>query len=69
MNKKYSILCFINIILPCAVCYVPNDTPLAQGTNNAVLFLLGIIIFILLNIIGTIFYFYYRSKNLNYGEQ
>ena len=48
MNKKYSILCFINIILPCAVCYVPNDTPLAQGTNNAVFFLLGIIIFILL---------------------
>ena len=46
MNKKYSILCFINIILPCAVCYIPNDTPLAQGTNNAVLFLLGIILLI-----------------------
>ena len=69
MNKKYSIFCFINIILPCAVCYVPNDTPLAQGVNNAVLFLLGTIIFILLNIIGTIFYFYHRSKNLNHGEK
>ena len=69
MDKKYFILCFINTIFPCAVCYVPSDTPLAQGTNNAVLFLLGTIIFILLNIIGTIFYFYYKSKNLNYGEK
>ena len=68
VDRKYYILPFFNIIFPCAVCYVPNDTPLAQGTNNAVIFLLVVIGFVLLNIIASIFYFYNKSKKINYGE-
>ena len=58
-------LIFTNLIFPCAVCYGATDDPMASGMNNAVLFLLAVISFILLNIIGTIFYFYKRSKSLN----
>ena len=68
MDKKYYLILFVNIILPCATCYVPSDTPLAQGTNNAVMFLLGTIGFVLISIILTCSYFYYRSKRINYGE-
>ncbi len=56
---------FINVILPCAVCYGATDEPMAIGMNNAIFFLLGIISFILLSIIGAIFHFYKRSKTLN----
>ena len=67
MIKSYYILVFLfmNIILPCAVCYGATDDPMASGMNNAVLFLLGVISFILLSIIGSIFHFYKRSKTLN----
>ena len=67
MNKIYYILffVFINMILPCAVCYGATDDPMATGMNNAILFLLGVISFILLSIIGSIIHFYKRSKSLN----
>ena len=67
MVKKYLILpfIFINIILPCAVCYGAADDPMVQGMNSAILFLLGIISFILISIIGTSFHFYNRSKKIN----
>ena len=67
MTKTYYILFFIfmNIILPCAVCYGATDDPMAEGMNNAVLFLLGVISFILLSIIGSIFHLYRKSKILN----
>ena len=65
MVKKYYTLFFINIVIPCAVCYGPIEGPITQGVNNAIFFMLGIISFILLSIIGTIFYFYHRSKTLN----
>ena len=55
----------MNIILPCAVCYGVTDDPMAEGMNNAVLFLLGVISFILLSIIGSIFHLYRKSKILN----
>tara|TARA_B100001250_G_C19644046_1_gene719576 strand:- start:222 stop:398 length:177 start_codon:yes stop_codon:yes gene_type:complete len=56
---------FLNILIPCAVCYGATDDPMASGMNNAVLFLLGVISFILLSIIGTIIHFYKRSKSLS----
>ena len=56
---------FLNIILPCAVCFGATDDPMANGMNNAVLFLLGIISFILLSILASIVHFYKRSKSLN----
>ena len=55
----------MNVILPCAVCYGATDDPMANGMNNAVFFLLGIISFILLSIIGSILHFYKRSKKIN----
>ena len=51
--------------MPCAVCYGATDDPMANGMNNAVLFLLGVISFILLSIIASIIHFYKRSKSLN----
>ena len=67
MIRKYLILffVFINILFPCAVCYGAIDDPMANGMNNAILFLLGVIGFILLSIIGTTLYFYNRAKTLN----
>ena len=65
MVKKYYILFLINIAIPCAVCYGPIEGPISQGVNNAIFFMLGTIGFILLSIIGTIIYFYHRSKTLN----
>ena len=54
----------MNTIFPCAVCYGATDDPMAKGMNNGVFFLLGVISFILLSIIASIFYFYKRSKTL-----
>ena len=59
------IILFPSIVFPCAVCYGATDDPMATGMNNAVLFLLGVISFILLSIIGSIIHFYKRSKSLN----
>ena len=56
---------FMNVIFPCAVCYGASDDPMAIGMNNAVLFLLGVISFILLSIIGVIVHFYKKSKILS----
>ena len=50
------------------MCYAPVGTPIAEGTNNAVAFLLSVIGFVLLNIVACIVYFYNRSKKINYGE-
>ena len=67
MNRTQCILFvfFFNILIPCAVCYGATDDPMANGMNNAVLFLLGVISFILLSIVGSIIHFYKRSKSLN----
>ena len=67
MNRTQFILfvIFFNILIPCAVCYGATDDPMANGMNNAVLFLLGVISFILLSIVGSIIHFYKRSKSLN----
>ena len=59
------VVIFMNIIFPCAGCYGATDDPMASGMNNAVLFLLGVISFILLSIIGSVFHFYKKSKTLN----
>tara|TARA_Y100000814_G_scaffold286614_1_gene255838 strand:- start:280 stop:447 length:168 start_codon:yes stop_codon:yes gene_type:complete len=55
----------MSAIFPCAVCYGATDDPMANGMNNAVLFLLGVISFILLSIIGSIYHLYKKSKTLN----
>ena len=65
MYNFFLILVFINIVLPCAVCYGTVEGPMVDGMNNAILFLLGTIGFILISIIGTTFYFYNKAKTLN----
>ena len=62
----------MNIVLPCAICYGPLEGNISHGLNKGILFLLGTISFILLSVIATIFYFYYRSKKIaieNYGDE
>ena len=65
MYNFFLILVFINIALPCAVCYGAVEGPMVDGMNNAILFLLGTIGFILISIIGTTFHFYYKAKKLD----
>ena len=47
MNKLVYILLMLSSIYPCAVCYGAPDHPVTQGMNNAVMFLLLTIIFVL----------------------
>ena len=68
MGRIYYIIYFINIIYPCYTCGPPPGSPLARGVENGVFLLLGAITFVLISIIATIAYFYYRSNKINYGE-
>ena len=64
---KYLILIVIlfNHVNACAVCYGPIDDPITAGVNNAIVFLICIVGFILLSIIGTSIHFYNRAKKIN----
>ena len=68
VNRLLYIIHFANMIFWWEVCYVPNDTPIAQGTNNAVIFLMSTTGFVLLSIIASIFYFYNKANKINHGE-
>ena len=71
MIQKFSYLIFIFLItLPgisqaCAVCYGAQDSPMTDGMNKAILFLLFTIGFVLLGVISVIIFFYRRSKLIN----
>ena len=65
MYRFFCILIFINNLFACAVCYGDINDPMADGMNNAILFLIGTITFVLLSIIGTSFHFYYKSKKIS----
>ena len=65
LARFFSIIILLSsVVLPCAVCYGALNDPMANGMNNAILFLLGVIGFLLLSIIGTTVYFNYRTKTL-----
>jgi len=55
----------MSAIFPCAVCYGAIDDPMAEGLNTAIFFLLGVISFVLLCIVGSMFHFYKKSQTLN----
>ena len=64
---KTYVLFFIfifNILSACAVCYGAPDDPITQGLNKAILFLLGIITFILSCIIYGIYSLIKRNKEI-----
>lgn len=68
-NIKYLfllILLFIpEISKACAVCYGAQESPMTDGMNKAIMFLLLVICFVLTGVISVIILFYRRSKLIN----
>ena len=62
MYRLFLIIIFISSIYPCAVCYGAPDHPVTQGMNNAILFLLFIVVFVLSCIAGSILILMKRTK-------
>ena len=46
----------------CAVCFGAQDSPMTDGMNKAIMFLLFVISFVLMGVISVIIFFYRRSK-------
>ena len=53
----------ISKIMACAVCYGPIDNPITDGINNAIIFLICVVGFILLSIVGTSIQFYKKANS------
>jgi len=49
----------------CAVCYGAQDSPMTDGMNKAIAFLLFVIGSVLMGVISVIIFFYRRSKLIN----
>ena len=64
MNRLILLLMLISNIYPCAVCYGAPDHPVTQGMNNAILFLLFIVAFVLSCIAGSILILMKRTKTI-----
>ena len=62
MNKVLYILLLLSYIYPCAVCYGAPEHPVTQGMNNAIIFLLLTIVFVLSCIGGSILILIRRAK-------
>jgi len=62
MNRLILLLILVSNLYPCAVCYGAPDHPVTQGMNNAVLFLLFIIAFVLSCIGASMFILIKRTK-------
>ena len=70
MHHIFIIIGIIIFVFPqtshaCAVCYGDPQAPMTAGLNQAILFLLGVIGFILSIILTVCVYFYKRTKSLN----
>ena len=53
-----------NILFPCAVCYGAPDHPVTQGMNNAIMFLLFVVAFVLSCIGASMYVLIKRTKAL-----
>ena len=62
MSKFFLIIILISSLYPCAVCYGAADHPVTQGMNNAIIFLLSTIAFVLSCIGVSIFMLMKRIK-------
>ena len=62
MYRIILIITLISTLYPCAVCYGAPDHPVTQGMNNAVIFLLFTIVFVLSCIGVSIFVLIKRTK-------
>jgi heme/copper-type cytochrome/quinol oxidase subunit 2 len=70
INNINKIILLIILTIPgiskaCAVCYGAQESPMTDGMNKAVLFLLFVITMVLFGIISVIVFFYRRSKLIN----
>ena len=64
MNRLILLLILISNLYRCAVCYGAPDHPVTQGMNNAILFLLFIVAFVLSCIAGSILILMKRTKTI-----
>tara|TARA_B100000959_G_C14957341_1_gene614296 strand:- start:625 stop:885 length:261 start_codon:yes stop_codon:yes gene_type:complete len=62
MNRMLIIISFFSQLFPCAVCYGDPNHPVTHGMNNAIIFLLFTIVFVLSCIIGSILVLVKRAK-------
>jgi len=62
MYKMILIIILISSLYPCAVCYGPQDHPVIQGMNNAIIFLLFVVLFVLSCIASSFFILIKRTK-------
>lgn len=62
MIKLILTIFFLSTIYPCAVCYGAPDHPVTQGMNNAIMFLLFVISFVLTCIASSIYILMKRTK-------
>ena len=62
MYKLFLIIILISSLYPCAVCYGAPDHPVTQGMNNAIIFLLSTITFVLSCIGVSIFILIKKTK-------
>ena len=62
MYRIISIITLISSLYPCAVCYGAPDHPVTEGMNNAIIFLLSTIVFVLSCIGASILVLIKRSK-------
>ena len=67
MNKVFMVILvlFPEISKACAVCFGAQDSPMTDGMNKAIIFLLFVITSVLLGIISVVIFFYRRSKLIN----
>tara|TARA_B100001142_G_C13834273_1_gene461703 strand:+ start:48 stop:263 length:216 start_codon:yes stop_codon:yes gene_type:complete len=64
MTKLVILISLISAVFPCAVCYGAPDHPVTQGINNAIMFLLFIVSFVLTCIASSIYILMKRTKAL-----
>ena len=64
MNKLIIIALLITAVYPCAVCYGAPDHPVTQGMNNAIMFLLFVVAFVLSCIGVSMYILIKRTKAL-----
>ena len=69
MIKKNFLYVILSIFIPnflnaCAVCYGAPEDPITQSLNTAMLFMLGIVFFVLSCIVYSIFTLIKRSSNI-----
>ncbi len=64
MNRLIIISLLITTVYPCAVCYGAPDHPVTQGMNNAIMFLLFVVAFVLSCIGASMYVLIKRTKAL-----